>query len=144
MKKLVVDASVAAKWFLPAAHEPYSAEATHLLDEFTSGEVHLMAPDLLWPEVGNLLWNSVRCGRVSMEMASKAVEALEQMGIRSAPMQPLMAEAFSIASAFDRTVYDSVYVALALRSGVPLVTADERLVRALAGRFPIRFLGAFG
>ena len=46
--KWVVDASVAAKWLVPEADSPL-AEA--LLDD------DLLAPDLLFAEVGNILWN---------------------------------------------------------------------------------------
>jgi predicted nucleic acid-binding protein len=51
-------------------------------------------------------------------------------------------EAFSIAATFNRTVYDSLYVALAVRSKADLVTADERLANALAARLPVKWLGA--
>jgi predicted nucleic acid-binding protein len=55
---------------------------------------------------------------------------------------PLIHKAFEIATAFDRSVYDSVYVALAIQSQAPLITADERLANALASRFPIKWLGS--
>jgi predicted nucleic acid-binding protein len=54
----------------------------------------------------------------------------------------LLPEAFAIATAFDRTVYDSIYVALAITSKSRLVTADERLANALASRLPVKWLGA--
>jgi predicted nucleic acid-binding protein len=57
--------------------------------------------------------------------------------------RPLLPNAFAIATTFGRTVYDATDVALAVESGAPLVTADERLVNALEGRFPVRWLGAF-
>jgi predicted nucleic acid-binding protein len=41
--------------------------------------------------------------------------------------------AFDIAHRSDRTAYDSLYVALAVQLGAMLVTADDRLVNALAG-----------
>jgi predicted nucleic acid-binding protein len=47
-----------------------------------------------------------------------------------------------MAAAFERTVYDSMYVTLAVISGAPLITADERLANALASRFPVRWLGS--
>jgi predicted nucleic acid-binding protein len=54
----------------------------------------------------------------------------------------LLEEAFSIALTFDRTVYDSLYVALAVRLKADLVTADERLANALAAHLPVKWLGA--
>jgi predicted nucleic acid-binding protein len=48
-----------------------------------------------------------------------------------------------IALDFDRTVYDSAYIALAVATGSELITADERLVNALGSRFPVRWLGSF-
>ena len=48
MTTLVIDASVAIKWFLP---ERYSINAIRLLD---AGH-ELVAPDLVFPECGNVL-----------------------------------------------------------------------------------------
>jgi predicted nucleic acid-binding protein len=50
--------------------------------------------------------------------------------------------AFSIAATFDRTVYDSIYAALAVRRKAELVTADARLANALAAYLPVKWLGA--
>jgi predicted nucleic acid-binding protein len=50
--------------------------------------------------------------------------------------------AFAIAAQFKRSVYDSVYVALAMSLQTHLVTADERLANALAAYLPVRWLGA--
>jgi len=52
----------------------------------------------------------------------------------------LIKDAFDIATAFGQTVYDSIYVALAAASGAPLVTADERLLKALGASFPMQWL----
>jgi hypothetical protein len=41
-----------------------------------------------------------------------------------------MATAFQIALAFERTVYDSLYVALAVQSEAQLITANERLANS--------------
>ena len=48
------------------------------------------------------------------------------------PAADLASQALELAFAFGRPLYDCFYVALALRAGCPLVTADRRLVRAFA------------
>jgi|ERR1043165_6049110 predicted nucleic acid-binding protein len=143
MTTYVLDASVAAKWFLPAAGETLLAESLEILRDFTAGRIGLLVPDLFWPEFGNTLWKAVRTRQISRGFADEAMAIMEQLAPKTAPTAPLVQAAFSIAAAFHRTVYDSVYVALALDSGRLLVTADEHLANALAARFPIRWLGAY-
>lgn len=142
MTTCVIDASVAAKWFLPASSETLTAEALRMLDRYAEGRLRLSAPDLFWPELGNILWKAVRQGRISRESAEEAIQGLEDRRIPTAASLPLLKDAFAIAAATGRTVYDAMYVALAIVSNVPLVTADERLANALAARYPVRWLGA--
>lgn len=49
----------------------------------------------------------------------------------------------AMAIAFQRPVYDCLYVALAVLSRAPMITADERLVHALGSRYPVRWLGSW-
>jgi predicted nucleic acid-binding protein len=138
----VLDASVAAKWFLPPSGETLSREARDVLRDFADGRLRLAVPDLFWPEFGNVQWKAVRAGRISRHSAEESIQAMEGMGIATAPSRPLLKDAFAIAASFQRSVYDGIYLALAAASGAPLVTADERLVNALAARLPVRWLGA--
>ena len=142
MTTCVLDASVAAKWFLPPAHETLTQEALRLLEGYAKGHTRFLVPDLFWPEFGNILWKAVRIGRISRLSAEAAVVALEERKIPTTPTLSLLQNAFAIAATFDRTVYDCVYVALSLASNAPLVTADERLVNGLGARFPVRWLGS--
>jgi predicted nucleic acid-binding protein len=136
----VLDASVAAKWFLPSG-ETLTDEAVALLRRFAAGRLGLLVPDLFWPEVGNIFWKAGRSGRMSMASAREAVSALSACGIRTTPSLPLLGHALEIATEFERTVYDAIYVALAVESNHSLVTADERLANAMAAYFPVRWLG---
>lgn len=138
----VLDASVAAKWFLPPEGETLVAEARQLLRDYGNAKLRFVVPDLFWLEFGNILWKAVRRGRISLRSAEEALQALEERSIPTSPSQPLLKEAFAIATAFDRTVYDAVYVALAVASHAPLITADQRLANALAARAPVRWLGS--
>jgi predicted nucleic acid-binding protein len=138
----VLDASVAAKWFLPPEQEPLATEARTVLRNYSSGDCRLVVPDLFWPEMGIVLWKAARSGRISPRSRDAAVEILETSGIRTVPSLPLLKIALAIALRFDRPLYDCEYVALAVESNTPLLTADERLANALSARFPIRWLGA--
>ena len=74
--------------------------------------------------------------------ARRAATAMQELNLPTVPSQLLLDEALALAFAFDRSVYDCLYVALALRSKAQLVTADERLANALAARLPVKWLGA--
>ena len=110
MTRWVVDASVAAKWLLPPARETHTVEAFRLLDQYVKGETSLLVPDLFWPELGNILWKSVRIGRISRDSAEEALVAMADRKIPTAPTSSLIRDAFAIAAMFDQTVYDGVYV----------------------------------
>ena len=122
----MVDASVAVKWLLPEVH---SAAALTLLNAATI----LHAPDLLYPEVANALWKRVRSGEIAVDKAKDLLAWLSTLPLTLHPSLPLILSATDIACRYDRTVYDSIYLALAVREGVALVTADRKLVSALTG-----------
>ncbi len=143
MTELVLDASVAAKWAVPGILEPLAEQADDLLRQYTHGQLQLLVPDLFWSEIANALWKAVCRGRIS---AATADEALAKMIARDFPTvssRDVLDRALTIAVQFDRSVYDSVYVALAVARKTHLITADERLANALAARLPVKWLGAF-
>jgi predicted nucleic acid-binding protein len=138
----ILDVSVAAKWFLPPASETLVPEARELLKDYRDRKLRVMVPDLFWLEAGNVLWKAARRGLVSSSSAEEALQTLDGWNFPTLPSRPLLKQAFAIAATFNRTVYDSVYVALAVASSFPLITADERLANALAARAPVRWLGS--
>lgn len=140
MTTVVADASVLAKWFLP--DETLREQAMQLLSRYTLGELRLIVPDLFWPEFGNILWKAVRQGRCSQQSANTAVSSIRERNLPTISSRDLIADAFAIASKFNRTVYDGLYVALAMALNTQLVTADERLANALAAYLPVKWLGS--
>jgi predicted nucleic acid-binding protein len=138
----VVDASVAAKWFLPSVNETLVDEAVQLLTDYAEDKVRFIVPDIFWAEFGNILWKAVRQGRWLRNTAESAVSSLREQRLPTTPSKDLLTEALNIALTFDRTVYDSLYVALAWTRGSELITADERLANALAAHMPVKWLGA--
>jgi predicted nucleic acid-binding protein len=124
MKPVVVDASVAAKWFLP---EPDAAAALRLLDD----RHRLAAPDLIHAEFGNIVWKLHTRGSLDANEASEMIEHFLSMPLEIHDSTYLLAPALQIAVATKRTVYDSLYLALAIELGGTVVTADEHWVNAL-------------
>ena len=141
MNGFVLDASVAAKWVLPAEQEPHVDRAESILCGFTDDTVKLVVPDLFWPEIGNILWKACRLGRISPGVAEKAMATLSGLSIPTYPVRGLLADALRMALRYNRTIYDCVYVALAIESNCTFLTADERLANAVAAYFPVRWLG---
>jgi predicted nucleic acid-binding protein len=139
---VVVDASVAVKWCLPSVREELVAEAEELLESSRRDQVRFLVPDLFWVEVANALWKAVRRNEISPNNAAAAMSFLRDLDVATLPSIDIVPQALDLAISHGRTVYDSLYVALAVQSKSSLITADERLANALAARFPVKWLGA--
>jgi predicted nucleic acid-binding protein len=143
LRSLVLDASVAVKWAIPSTEETLIGESLQLLKRFTQGEINFIVPDVFWAEVGNVLWKGVRQRRWPQALAERAASDMRKRNFFTVSSLELLAEALRIALANDRSVYDCLYVALAIQFKTEMITADERLANALAARLPVKWLGAF-
>ena len=131
--RLVIDSSVVVKWYV-AEHD--SAQAAVLFQMWTNDAIELFAPDLLPIEVGNILWKKQRIGAMTPTQVEKTASTVIALTIPWSDSHELLPQAISIAIKHDRTVYDSIYLALAIRLGCPFVTADDRLANAVAPHIP--------
>ena len=131
--RLVIDSSVVVKWYV-AEHD--SAQATVLHELWTNDDIELFAPDLLPIEVGNILWKKQRIGAMTSVQAELTTSIVTALTIPWSDSHDLLPRAILIANKFDRTVYDSIYLALAIQLGCPFVTADDRLANAVAAHIP--------
>jgi predicted nucleic acid-binding protein len=143
VKALVLDASVAAKWFLPIADEPYADEAKDLLYAYEKGRISFSAPDIFWPELGNVLAKAARKGRISQSHAEVAVFQAQSLTIQLLSSVHLLSATLKIALGYQRSVYDTLYVAAAMAIGKEFITADEKLANAIGTRFPVRWIGTW-
>jgi len=122
-KILVLDASVAVKWFNV---EPLREKALIIRDRYVNGEIELIAPDLLYYEVANALRYNPRFG---IEEVKSALKALEDLSIITYDFDgELREKAVELAYRFGITIYDAAYVALAVIRNAPLYTADKEVV----------------
>lgn len=125
MNRLVVDASVAVKWLLP---EILDREALRL----TEPRYELFAPDLILAEVGSALGRRVGRAEITSEAAMIALEGLSRMGLDLHPLGLYALAALDLACRLRQSLYDCVYLALAIRLDVAVVTADRRFFDAVA------------
>jgi predicted nucleic acid-binding protein len=121
---LVVDSSVVVKWFVPEIH---AEAAQNLLRE----DFALSAPDLVRAEVGNVLWKKWRRGELSSEVVEGVLGDLEGFTLEIETSEPLLRIAWDVARRFERSCYEGLYVALAVRADSQLVTADRKLYNSL-------------
>lgn len=125
----VVDASVGIKLFvIEADSDKADALFAQLKDE---SPPILSAPDLFYVECVNILWKYVRRFKYSTDDAHQDVSDLLQLHLRIVPTAKLLTPALELAVAFDISVYDACYCALAWELGQPLITADAALRRKL-------------
>lgn len=121
---LVVDASVAVKWFLPdSSSEPDADRAVALLRAVRDGEVRLLEPPH-WPAEIFAVLTRLRPG-----IAARAIDLLDAMELESAAGADLYKRASHLARQLDHHLFDTLYHALALERNAVLVTADERYLR---------------
>jgi predicted nucleic acid-binding protein len=137
----VVDASVAAKWLLPAAQESLVEQATHLLAREAEGSADFIVPDLFWAEIGNVLWKAVRRERLTPIQAEESLTTALSWAFDTIPTRHLLKPALEIGFKHQRSFYDSIYLALALSQQIEFITADERLANAVAAHLPVKWLG---
>ena len=123
---LVVDSSVACKWYLD---EELCLTARALAD---SDEL-FVAPDLVLAEVGNVAWKRRQRGEITDAQAAEVIAHVPGMFLALLPSQTLLADAFDIARELGHPIYDCFYLAAARRWQVPLVTWDRRLLAKVEG-----------
>lgn len=125
-----MDSSVAIKWFVP---QDNSIKALEILNEYRDGSLSLLAPDLIYAEVGNIIWKLHRFQGLSETDAQAIVKAFQLVTFVVTPSASLLDYAYQLAVTHQRTVYDALYIALSLRHQCQFVTADEKLVNAVSG-----------
>jgi predicted nucleic acid-binding protein len=118
MARWVIDASVAAKWLAPEAE---SAQAEALLDD------DLLAPDLLFAEVANILWTKQTRSEMTAATAAATARWLQQVPLQVHDGAGLMDDALALAVRLKHPASDCMSLALARQTGCPLITADRRL-----------------
>lgn len=126
MSGLVVDASVAAAWFLPDEATPFTEAA---LSATAQGDVWVPALWLL--EIGNLLISAQRRRRIDATQRLALIAAADALRLRVDREPVALRSIDALADRHRLSSYDAAYLELALRRQLPLATRDAALLAAM-------------
>jgi predicted nucleic acid-binding protein len=120
---VVVDTSVIVKWFIP---EDGHIDAVRLL----KNDLKLACPDFALAEVANALGRKIRVAEISPDQAGEAVIQLPKYFDLIVPSKELLSSSFALAAKLDHSVYDCMFLALAIREpSEVVVTSDSVFLR---------------
>jgi predicted nucleic acid-binding protein len=116
---IVIDASVLVKFIL-------KEEGWNKIADFLKAGT--ISVDLVIKETVNAIWKRVMRKEISLEEAKSMFEAMKEILNKAVIIENEMDyidEAFEISIRRNITVYDSLYIALAKKKKLELLTADE-------------------
>jgi predicted nucleic acid-binding protein len=139
---IVVDASLAVKWFLV---EEFSDAAQDLAVRCRRERRSIAAPFLIDFEVTNVIRQQIVRHGATMDEALEMLDIYLTYPIALLGPPDLHVSALKIAAEFDLPAsYDANYVALARGLGCSLWTDDHELLSSLRRRLPfVRWIGEF-
>jgi predicted nucleic acid-binding protein len=138
----VIDASVALKWIL--RDEEATLQADALLDDLLAGRLSLFAPTIFDYEITNALKVAVIQERLSASEAELALDKFRLYLIERVDFLPLQNVTFELALKYQRSAYDSAYLALASSLKLWFYTGDKRLFNTVSTRLDwVKWIGDY-
>jgi predicted nucleic acid-binding protein len=127
----VVDSSVVIRWYVDqVGHE----HARRVQVDFLAGRVRLEAPDICRWEISNILRKKAAGSLTADDIVSAAMD-IEALGVVLHPAGLAdLSRIVRLSISYGITVFDAAFVDVSLRTGLTLLTSDDRLVRAVAPR----------
>jgi predicted nucleic acid-binding protein len=123
---MILDASVAVKWFL--SDEDMTIEALAVRDALVNERIKLAAPPAIWTEVASGIVRAVRRRLVrsgdAVALAEGARDLLRLVGVVRVDMSEIVRTALSVGIG----AYDAEYLAATLQQGSSVITADKGML----------------
>lgn len=127
MTRLLIDTSVLVKWFHESG-ESELAEARAIRDAHVQGNLDAHILDLAVYEVGNVLARALKW--TAADVGDQLDDLLAIVGSPIVMAQAWLRDAAVLTETRVLSFYDASWAAAATALGVPLVSADRRLVAA--------------
>ncbi|OPX37630.1 MAG: hypothetical protein B1H12_04440 [Desulfobacteraceae bacterium 4484_190.2] len=128
MKIVIVDTSALIRLYVPDGPIPDGLEG--YLAAAWRAEVTLMIPELALAEFVQVLWKKEQAGYLELSEVDEIVAALLELPMEIIGHQDILLDALSFARQYSLTVYDSLFLSLAMKKKAKLITADQRLKNA--------------
>jgi predicted nucleic acid-binding protein len=118
----VIDTSVVVKWFV----DEDGFELARTLIDVKSERI---SPEFMLAETANVLQRKMRVGELQASQAADAIRNLPYFFDDLVSSKTLVNHAFALSRALDHSVYDCMYLALALgETDAKLVTNDTKFL----------------
>lgn len=141
MKSVIIDASVALKWFFD---EELKEVAEDIFDQIETRKIKAIVPEIFYFEMSNICSMKSRRKLAEPALVMTYFSKILDIGLERHLHETIADVALEYSLQMEVSVYDASYLALAEIYGAPLVTADKKLVRACQGKFElIEYLGDF-
>jgi predicted nucleic acid-binding protein len=116
---VIVDANIVVYWCVPS---PFSQSAERIL-----GRPNLCAPSLIRAEAASGILKYLRAGLIGMDQLRSGIASMESAIPTVVADGRLIKSAVELACSERHSVYDCMYLALALERREPIATADRKL-----------------
>lgn len=134
----VIDASTSLKWVFTGEADATIAQT--LLQNYLTGKLELLSPDLWLYEIANGIRSAVMRRLVPVRKGQKLLKLLFDARPQLVFPDPLITQCYKNAIKFHISLYDSAYVTLALETGEKLITSDAKLITAVNQHHKIALL----
>ena len=125
--EIVLDASIAVKWF-SAKSENNVGIALEIQRRKMLDELEVIVPDLFFLEIINIFLTG---SKFSIADIFAIEESLHKMNLKVIyPDHSILNSVIKIANICDLTIYDSFYIAVAKSCVVPLFTEDKKILES--------------
>jgi len=126
MNTPVIDACVAIKWFVP---EKDYQSAAKVLNEFPE----FLAPDLFLIEIDAILTKKIRKKELDLSEAEIIYHEVRNLPFKLIEYDQVSKLSFDLSASLPITLYDAIYLSVALVFNEEVITADERFYRGMNG-----------
>jgi predicted nucleic acid-binding protein len=116
---VIVDANIVVYWCVPG---PFARTAERIL-----GQPNLCAPSLIRAEAASGILKYLRAGLIGMDQMFSGIATIDNAIPAIVEDGHLVKSAIELALSERHSVYDCMYLALALERREPIATADREL-----------------